>query len=73
MYIYWFTQILFFLIVYAIRKIGGNNNSPNLISIMINYHYPGENRVITGQFSSMLRESCFCRLGVNIFNDSVLE
>ena len=45
MYINWFTWI-FFLIVYVKQKIGGNDNSPNSLSVMVNYHNHGENRVI---------------------------
>ena len=36
-----------FMIVYVIQKIGGNKNSPDSLNIMANYHYHGENRVIT--------------------------
>ena len=39
MYINWFTWIIFFMIVYVIQKIGGNNNSPNSLNVMVNYHY----------------------------------
>ena len=28
-------------------KNGGNNNSPTSLNVMVNYHYHGENRVIT--------------------------
>ena len=28
-------------------KMGGNQNSPNYINIMVNYHYHGENREST--------------------------
>ena len=28
-------------------KIGVNKNSPNYLNVMVNYHYHGENRVIT--------------------------
>ena len=47
MYINWFTWIIFFTIVHAIQKIGGDENSPNSLNIMVNYNYHGENRVIT--------------------------
>ena len=36
-----------FVIVYVIQKIGGIKNSPNSLNVMVNYHYHGENRVIT--------------------------
>ena len=47
MYINWFAWIIFFSVVYVIQKIGGNDNSPNPISVMVNYHYHSENMVIT--------------------------
>ena len=34
MYINWFAWIIFFMIVYVIQKIGGNNNSPNVLNVM---------------------------------------
>ena len=37
MYINWFTRI-FFIIVYVIQKIGGNENSPNSINALVNYY-----------------------------------
>ena len=43
----WFTWIIFFIIVYVIQKIGGNENSPNYLNVTVNYHYNGKNRVIT--------------------------
>ena len=36
----------FFVIIYVIQKIGGNDNSPNSLNVMVNYYYHGENRVI---------------------------
>ena len=36
-----------FMIFYVIQEIGGNENSPDSINVMVNYHYHGENRVIT--------------------------
>ena len=47
MYINWFTWIIFFIIVYAIEINEGKDNSPNFLNAMVNYHYHGENRVIT--------------------------
>ena len=47
MYINWFTWITFFMIVYVILKIRGNENSPNSLNVMVNYHCQGENKVIT--------------------------
>ena len=47
MYIDWFTWIIFFIIVHVIQKIGGNDNYPNSLKVMVNYHYHTENRVIT--------------------------
>ena len=38
---------IFFMIVYVIRKIRGNKNSPNSLNVTVNYHYHGENRVVT--------------------------
>ena len=35
------------IIVYVIQKIGGNENSPDSLNVMVNYHYRSENRVIT--------------------------
>ena len=35
------------MIVYIIQKIGGNENSPHSLNVMLNYHYHGENLVIT--------------------------
>ena len=35
------------MIVYVIQEIRGNKNSPDSLNVMINYHYHGENRVIT--------------------------
>ena len=32
----------FSIIVYVIQKIGGNENSPISLNIIINYHYHGE-------------------------------
>ena len=54
MYIYWFTWILFFIVVYVIQKIGGNKNSTSSLNILVNYHYHGENWVITRLFPSIL-------------------
>ena len=36
-----------FMIVYVIQKIRGNENSPDSLTIMVNYHYHDKNRVIT--------------------------
>ena len=38
MYINWFAWIIFFMIVYAKQKIGGNDNYPNYLNVMVNYH-----------------------------------
>ena len=46
--------MLFFMIVYVIQKIRGNNNYLNSLNVMVNYHYPGENRAITRKFPSMV-------------------
>ena len=35
------------MIVYVIQEIEGNENSPDSINVMLNYHYHSENRVIT--------------------------
>ena len=34
------------MIVYVIKEIGGNENSPYSLKVMINYHYHSENRLI---------------------------
>ena len=36
-----------FMIVYLIPKNGGNENSPDSLNVMVNYHYHGESRLIT--------------------------
>ena len=33
--------------VNVIQEIGGNDNSPDSLNVMVNYHYHIENRVIT--------------------------
>ena len=43
----------FLMIVYVIQKIGGNENSPNSLNVMVNHHYRGKNTVITQYFPSM--------------------
>ena len=35
------------MIVYVIKEIGGDENSPDYLNVMVNYHYHRENRVIT--------------------------
>ena len=35
------------MVLYGLQEIGGNENSPDSLNIMVNYHYHGENRVIT--------------------------
>ena len=35
------------MIVYVIQEIEGNDNSPDYLNVMVNYHYHSENRVIT--------------------------
>ena len=42
------------MIVYVIQKIGGSENSPNSLKVMVNYYYHGENRVINWQLPSMI-------------------
>ena len=34
------------MIIYVIFKNGGNNNYPDSLNVMVNYHYHSENRVI---------------------------
>ena len=41
------------MVVYVIQNNGGNENSPDSLNGMVNYHYHGENRVITRSFPSM--------------------
>ena len=36
-----------FMIVDVIGKIGGNDNSPKSLNVMVHYHYHGEIRVMT--------------------------
>ena len=44
-----FTWIIFFHYhIYSMQKIRGNENSPNSLNLMVNYHFLGENRVIPG-------------------------
>ena len=35
------------MIVYAIQNVGGNNNYPDSLNVMVDYHYHGGNRVVT--------------------------
>ena len=44
----------FLMIVYGIRKIRGNENSPNYRNAMVNYYYHGENRLITQNLPDMI-------------------
>ena len=37
---------IFFMILYVIQKIVGNDNYPYSLNKMVNYHYHGEYRVI---------------------------
>ena len=46
-YINLFTWIIFFITVYVIQKIGGNENSSDSLNIKVNCHYHSENRVNT--------------------------
>ena len=41
------------MVVYVTQNNGGNDNSPDSLNVMVNYHYHGENKVITQQFPSM--------------------
>ena len=34
------------MIIYVIQKIGGSENDPNSLNVMVNYHEHGKNRVI---------------------------
>ena len=43
------------MIIYIIQKTGGNNNSPNSLNVMVNYHYHGGNRVITSNYHICLK------------------
>ena len=36
-------------------KFGGNKNSPNFLNVMVNYHYHGENGVITSVGPALFR------------------
>ena len=42
------------MIVYVIQEIGGNENYPDSLNIMVNYYYHGENSIISRKFSSMV-------------------
>ena len=53
MYINWFTWIIFIHDCICYTKIGGNENYPDSLNVMVNYHYHRENRVITRQFPYM--------------------
>ena len=44
------------MIVYILRRIEGNKNSTNFLNVIINYHYHGENKVVTRKFKSMQKE-----------------
>ena len=48
-YVYYLVQLdnVFFVVVYIIQKIGGNDISPNDLNVMVNYHHHIENRAIT--------------------------
>ena len=46
-------RLYIFMIVYVIQKIRGNENSPDSLNVMVNYHYHGENRLITRYLPSM--------------------
>ena len=35
------------MVIYVIQNNRVNKNSPDSLNIMVNYHYQGENRVIT--------------------------
>ena len=35
------------MIIYVIQKIGGNDNSPHYLNVVVNYHYHSENGAIT--------------------------
>ena len=35
------------MVIYVIQKNGGNENSPDSLNVMVNYHYHSEKRVIT--------------------------
>ena len=47
MYINWFTRIISINDHICYIKNWGNDNSPDSLNIMVNYHYQSENRVIT--------------------------
>ena len=46
MYNNWFIRKIFFVIVCARQKVGGNKTSTNSLIALVNYHYRGENRLI---------------------------
>ena len=41
MYTKWFTWISFFMVLYVVRKIGDDDNSPDSLNVIVNYHYHG--------------------------------
>ena len=49
----WFTWIIFIHDCIYFTKIGGDENSPDSLNVMVNYHYQGENRVVTWYFPYM--------------------
>ena len=53
MYINCFTRIIFFHDNIYHTKIEANNNSPNSLNVMVNYHYHEKNRVITHKLLSI--------------------
>ena len=68
------------MIVYVMKKVGGNKNYPDSLNIMGNYHYDSENRLITWQLQSMTAyRDIFCinipglYIHVDICQSSVLK
>ena len=53
MYINWSNWIIFVHDRICYTEIGGNKNHPDSLKLMVNYHYHGENRVITWQLTSI--------------------
>ena len=53
MYINWFTRIICIDGHICYTKKRGNENSPDSLNVMVNYHYHGESKLITQLLSSM--------------------
>ena len=55
MYINWFTRIIFICDPICYTKSVGNENAPDSLNVMVNYHYHCENMVTTRQLPYMVQ------------------